>query len=1051
MSAVTGFSPERVQRAVRSALKGNAPTAEQAAIIESPLVHGLINAGAGSGKTAVMSARLVHLIATDQAQPEQILGLTFTNKAADELRVRTTNALIELGLPVSRLPMITTYHAFAANFLAEHALRGGFEPGSTLMTDAQVFQLIWEGMGALRFEHLAVRTNYPVRQARGLADEISNHLVDLDELIAHDLASAKRLEGRKGWTLGDARLACLKRVDLARALKQYGELKRARNRIDFGDQIRLALEVAKDQSVAQSFRGRYRVLMLDEYQDTNIAQAALLAELVGTGEDAPAVTAVGDPWQNIYAWRGANIRNILNFSKDFARGGEPAPIFPLATNFRSATKVIQVANTVLGQAIEPGEFVQPLTARPEAPEGTVEAHLLEDQESEARAIADRIQQLHAAGTSFGEMAILGRKKRLFGPLLRVLRERGIPVEPEGLGGLLEAPEVIDVLSLIRASSDPLENVALARILMGPRWRVSPFDLSMLAQDALDADRARREKDPRAERLEYSLAEAITRVEEATRITEEARRRIMRFRDRFERVKAAHHLPIDEFIEIVIDQLGLRAEIAASPDVNAPFIARNLDNLVRLASTFAPVDGQLTPAAFMSWLDSVSITGEAISVAQPSADDAVKLMTIHAAKGREFDVVFLCGLAGNPKERVQIFPDVGNSLPNPSFNPAYIPVALRGDRDLLPEDEEAFAALKAALKERALREERRLLYVAVTRARQHLIATAAHWYYPSDGFNETLKTPHGPSEFFEVIANHSVTDLKAHFDRPEDNSLVRIRDERAAAWPPAARSERPGFPEGIAAAVKKARETATEDPSLFPTRSEEAPFAPATLSATGVVTYTGCPKRFNWTFVRPLPRRSSMKARIGTEVHDWIAQRHDPQMKLLDDADLEVVHQGSPGKIASLRSAFEKTRFADRVARYIEHPFSVAFDDVVLQGRIDAIYQDDDGSFEIVDWKTGRAPDEHAAEDHQMLVYALSMSRLLNVPVNRFRTTFVYLGGEEVIEHSVDLGSEADIEARLRDVLASIRAGRFDATPSRRCGHCDFLHLCDEGRQHESAL
>ena len=1049
MSVRASISRELAAEAIRTALKGANPTEQQRAIIEAPLTHGVINAGAGSGKTAVMTARIVHLIATEAVEPDRILGLTFTNKAAEELGHRVRGAMQVLGLGLDAQPTVMTYNAFAATFLSDHGLFAGYEPSSALITDGQAFQMMWEALGSARYEHLEVRTTYPVGQARALASEVANHLVDLDALEAYDRAI---LAGTPADSRADQtkRRTSQRRLDLASAVRRFHELKKVRQRIDYDDQIRIGYELAGIPEVRAAFRERFGVVLLDEFQDTNIAQAALLRRLTLSDAEGPAVIAVGDPWQNIYAWRGANIRNILMFPQEFAVDGEPAPRFPLATNFRSASRILEVANTILERAPEPGEIATPLVPRADAPEGIVEAHLLIDQEAEAERIASRVDALIASGVPAREVAILSRSRRLFRPILTRLQDLGHAVEPLGLGGLLETPEIVDVLSLLRATTDRLENIALARVLTGGRWRISAIDLALLARDRLEADQRRRDEDPSAERVAYSLSDAIEEVEDATSISEEARKRLLRFRPGFQRLRAAHHLRLDELVELAIDALGLPLEIDASASPNAIIVRRNLANLVELASEFQPIDGEASVPSFLAWLDVVAEVNEPLEVAQPSAEDSIKLMTIHQAKGLEFDVVVLCGLAGAATARSKLFPSTRGSG-DPVARPQELPIEFRGDRESLPAATSTQRAVKDAFLEKALREEHRLFYVAVTRARKHLIATAAHWYYPSEAKDDSLKNPHGPSEFFDLIADHPATSQVERVDQPVENPLTRVRDDAATRWPAPARREHARFPDGIAAAVRSARAAASEDPSLFPTTAELAPVPPATISATGFVTYAGCPKRYFWSFIRPLPRRSNVKARVGTIVHDWIAQRHDPQLTLLDPDEFDAsAATPSAGIVASLRDRFSSSRFADRVPRAVEHPFILSLDGVILQGRIDAIFEDADGSLEIVDWKTGRAPIEHDAEDWQMTLYALAVLRIFRVDASALRASFVYLGGEEIVERSVELGDEAALEAALRGQLDQIRGGAFDSTPSFRCRSCDFLHLCAEGTAAEAS-
>lgn len=1035
----------RAAEAVRSALGGHDPTPEQRAAIEAPLRHGVIDAGAGSGKTAVMTARVVHLIASGAAQPTEILGLTFTNRATEELQHRVRIAMSTLGLALGEHPTIQTYNGFAAQLIEDHAIRGGLEPGARLLTAGQSYQLLWEVIGGMTFEANEVRSPYLVGQASDLIAAMANHEVTPQALVDHERATIAKMRIRS-LNRNEERylLAMEKRIELAEVARRFDEIKRIRGVLDFADQITLAVRLAQDPLVQKAFRSRYRVLLLDEYQDTNTAQARLIASLA-LGEDGPVVTAVGDPAQNIYAWRGASLRNIVHFHEEFRDDEGEAARFDLRTNFRSASSIIEVANAVLASTASNPE-ARALRPRKDAPLGAVHAAVLPDQIGEARWIADQVAAEVEGGTPPEEIAILGRKRRVIAPIHQALLDRGIAVEVIELGGLLETPEVVDVLAYLRAIQDPGDNIAFARILSGPRWRIGYRDLAMLARATLASNRALRDEGRGDEQVPYEIGVSLEGLEEVAGLSDEGRDRLTSFRDLYRDLRRSPLGPVD-LLEEVIERSGLRLEIAVAESARARSARRNLANLVEQAAGFRSVDGVTTLGSFLSWLDAIDDSPESLSLAQPSEEASVKILTIHSAKGLEFDVVFLAGLVGGRDSK--IFPDTTRQ-PNPVRNAAYLPFELRGDADEMPRYEGNLAAFEREIRLRAMREERRLLYVAATRARRRLVGTAAYWYLPAES-NESLKRPLGPSEFLSLIADHPASTILVDDPPPEVNPLIGYRAQAALHWPPPARPGPPeGFPRSVAQAVKDARAEANEEGRLVapdPAHHVE-PRVPATLSVTALVTHATCPQKFHWTVVRPLPRRPSSAARIGTIVHDWIAERHEPQLRLLDPE--EFAPRPVPGRIATLRERFATTRFAALEPAFVEHPFAIAVDGRIIQGRIDAIFVHEGQVTEIVDWKTGSAPIEEGAERWQMELYALALQRIMGIDPAHLRTTFVYLGDDPIVERSVAVRGAEEIEADLKSRLDLIAQGSEDPAPGPHCGYCDFLHLCQAGQDFQAA-
>jgi DNA helicase-2/ATP-dependent DNA helicase PcrA len=1035
---------------VVAAMGGRPPTVQQWEAISHDLSPCAVIAGAGSGKTAVMAARVVYLTITKAALPSQILCLTFTNKAAEELSNRVRNATSALGLPEGEEATVATYHSFSARLLDDYGLRMGIEAGPMLMTAAHKWQLASSLFVDRTFEHLEVRTvPYTIRRMLSLADQCADHLVDPLVLADRSEKFGRSLKPKTKWD-HDEKRAQFGRAELARLVHAYSERKREMGLIDYGDQIALAYQLVNEHpAVVADFRARFPIVLLDEFQDTNHAQARLLEALCG--RDYP-VMSVGDPDQNIYAWRGASLRNILRFAEDF--GGEHKPLY---VNFRSGSRILAAANCVIDKvpAERRGEDKQ-LSPHRSRGEGKVLAFVGTDERDEARRIAATIASEHEAGRSYDSFAVLCRKKRLFPAIADELREARIPVEVVDLGGLLQLPEVVEVMAWLRLIEDPADNVALARVLQGPRWRIGYRDLVGLARWSAARNRGLREElgeDEHPGDVAFALAEALDNLddEQMSGVSAEARARLREFNALFAGLRAAATGPLDELVTAVLERSGLWRELEASTSGSSVSARRNLLNFIGSVSSFAPVEGEATLSTLVSYLDAAQEAEEDFEQIQLSDEDTVKLLTIHKAKGLEWDVVFVPGLADS--RRSHIFPDTSRQ-PNPVTRPEHMPFDVRGDRDVLPQYDGNIRKFREALKQRGMEEERRLCYVALTRARDLLVVSAAYWY-------EGVKEPYAPSTFYEeVAADAACEELGPRPEQAEDNPLVALRARRATQWPRPVPDTSDPFPAGDVASLDPSQRALYEQRlgshlervSLVRARTEPGrePALPASLSVSSLLTYERCPKMFYWTYVRPLPRRSSEAARVGTEVHRWIELQSKGQGALFDvEAELDLAPDeasaggGRTGRsVADLKERWKASRFAATTPLYTERPFLLMIDGFVIGGRIDAVFGSDGGAWEVVDYKTGAvaSPDDPVA-GLQLDVYALACQELWGKSQSELTLTYAYIGeGEEV---SRPASPAAEIRSRIAATLRSL--SEFTPTPGPQCRSCDFLMACDAGK------
>ncbi|MFD6982554.1 UvrD-helicase domain-containing protein, partial [Streptomyces sp. NPDC059956] len=789
-------------------------TPEQMACVTAPPAPQVIVAGAGSGKTTVMAARVVWLVGTGAVAPEQVLGLTFTNKAAGELAERVRTALARAGISdpdpspaeadsAGGEPRISTYHAFAGQLLKDHGLRIGLEPSARLLADATRFQLAARVLREAPGPYPSLTKSVPdlVSDLLALDGELSEHLVPPERLRAYDTELLSALADVKlsNEDLRKVPEAVRGRLELLELVSRYRAAKHSRDLLDFGDQIALSAQLATTRpEVGALLREEFRVVLLDEYQDTSVAQRLLLSGLFGGGT-GHAVTAVGDPCQAIYGWRGASVANLDDFPEHFPYAdGSPATRFSLSENRRSGGRLLDLANELAAPLRAMHEGVEALRPAPGAErDGSVRCALLETHAQELDWIGDSIAHLVRTGTEPREIAVLCRSGGDFARIQAVLVERDVPVEVVGLSGLLHLPEVADLVAVCEVLQDPGANAALVRLLIGPRWRIGARDLALLGRRARtlisrspsssgDDDRlaaAVEGVDPAeivslADALETFLDGAGQSAPDQLPFSAAARVRFAHLAQELRDLRRSLSDPLMDVLHRVLSTTGLDVELASSPHALAARRRETLSSFMDVAAGFASLDGEASLLAFLAFLRTAAQYEKGLDHALPGGENTVKVLTAHKSKGLEWDVVVVPDLSAGsfPKEKA---PEAWTSYAK------VLPYALRGDAPTLPPAPEwtsqGLRAFKSALKSHKAVEELRLGYVTFTRPRSLLLASG-HWWGP------TQKKPRGPSSFLSALYDHCAAghgEIDAWADAPApdaENPSLSTDSTPDHSWP-----------------------------------------------------------------------------------------------------------------------------------------------------------------------------------------------------------------------------------------------------------------------------
>ncbi|MCK2212994.1 ATP-dependent helicase [Actinomadura sp. ATCC 31491] len=1070
------------------------PTHEQAAVIEAPLEPMVVMAGAGSGKSETMAGRVVWLVANGLVKPENVLGLTFTRKAAAELATRVRErltGLAEAGLvepgALDNEPTVSTYHAYASRLVTDHALREGLEPTMRLVTPAVSWQLASRVVAVHDGPMDRVELGPPSVTAAllELSGELSEHLRRPDDVRRLGEWLRERLARVPGRTT----LAQRRPLDVQGAREQllplveaYERLKRAREVIDYGDQMALAARIAeRHKEVGEIERERYAVVLLDEYQDTSHAQLVLLRSLFGGGHP---VTAVGDPCQSIYGWRGASAGNLRRFSRDFRTGtGDPAPVRQLSVSFRNGDRVLDVAARIQLPLRMEAREVPVLVPGPNRVErGRVTCAFHETAEDEARWVADGIakilgQEVAPDGLPWGEkerkktlalqpqdVAILARRRSQFPALRRALEDRDIPVEVVGLGGLLTVPEVNDIVATLRVLYDATAGDALARLLAGPRWRIGPADLRVLGECARELARELSESERAADPLDQvvadlaeergSLVDALDELPDREGWLELfsplARTRLVALAHELRQLRAHAAQPLPDLITEVERRLGLDIEVAARSGTAGAFAARaDLDAFIDAASRFAGDAEDPTLGAFLAYLEAAESEEFGLEAGRVGESNSVKLMTVHASKGLEWPVVVVPGLSQllSSKGTVatgSVFPASPVTNSRWTENPRKLPYPLRGDAADLPRlsglSKEELAVFDELCRERDLTEERRLAYVAVTRAHYHLIASGYRW--------GTATKPLEPSDFLLEIRDTADRVSVWAGDLAEGATNPLLAEPAEAVWPVTPEGLRyesvldgarlvedvlsgalgedddEDDDEPVRAYEQERMRAWDRDTDLLLRERERHLRRPATivelpakLTVSSLVTLAADPRELARRIRRPVPVKPAPLARRGTSFHRWLETRWD-QQRLIDDFELydELEPEEADVRLAELQERFEQSEWADRRPVDLEIPFETMIGDRLVRGRMDAVFETAGDGYEVVDWKTGQPPRGKAAKaaSVQLAAYRMAWAHLAGVPLERVGAAFHYVRANRTVR-PVDLLDEAGLVALVESV------------------------------------
>lgn len=953
----------------------------------------MIIAGAGTGKTTVVTKRIAWLIEQEKVKAEQILALTFTEKAATEMEER-----VDQLLPLGYLDLwISTFHAFCERVLKNHALEIGLPHEFKLVTEVDTLLLMRKNFERFSLEYFEPRGN-PTRFLKGLLSHISrlkDEVITPEEYLAFAQERRAALEKKERIATDEqeAEILEVERIEeLARAYAVYQEILLEQNALDFGDLLYYTIELFKKRpNILEKYREQFVYVLVDEFQDTNVAQYELVKLLAAPKNN---LTVVGDDDQSIYRFRGASLTNIMKFREDYPESTSVV----LNKNYRSHKHILDHAYTLIQNnnpnRLEARESLDKRLHSQTGEEGTVEHIHVASLEDEVEAVVKKIATVKMGENRlWSDFCVLVRANDSAEPFLAAFDQYGIPYRFMAMSGLYTKPLILDVRAYLQVIDQPYDSPSMYRVLNHPELGITEKDLSELLLFA--------------KKKAKSLYETMQLVLSIPEVSEDGRKRIGELLTLIHHLqKSAKRLPAGELFMELIKESGIYAGIRL---LNEYEQMEQFGYLQQFLNRLRKFEASSEQKGLHHFLEEFFHEREAGEVGSLDTDieagpDVVNVMTIHGSKGLEFPFVFVVNMVE------QRFPSQRRS------DPLSIPPELLKD---VPGEGDHH-----------LEEERRLMYVAMTRAKEGL------FLFSADSYGGVRKRK--PSRFLQEL------DLT-----------------------PSHLGEKKMFLE-----EKKKVTTGTEKKSTVKYT------LPSKISFTQIAAFTSCPMQYKFAHILKVPVFGKHQLSFGKTMHntlqEYMKRLHDLRANVQDSLFDEPTDQQSD-QIPSKDELFEiyescwidewypseevKAEYKEQGRNtlenvyafvkenppqvlYVEKGFTLKVGAVTVKGRIDRI-DACEGGIEIVDYKTGRPKDKLSWQDkRQLVLYQMASEQCFDPPVVVKKLTYHYLEDNSILSFEATEKEKAKLEKEILDTVDLIKESDFSATPGFHCQYCDFKDICE---------
>ena len=994
---------------------------EQKKAVETTDGPVLIVAGAGTGKTMVVTCKIAHLILNEMAKPEEILALTFTEKAAGEMEER-----VDKMLPYGYVDLwISTFHAFCERVLKDHALEIGLPNNFKLLTPIDSWLLVKENFDKFDLDYWRPRGN-PTKFIKALIDHFSrakdediwpeNYLEFAENLKLNTdsleyLVQGQDLTSKEKKEIKKHEISRLN--ELAEAYHAYQKLLLDNEALDFGDLINYTLKLFRERpQILSKYREQFKYILLDEFQDTNWAQYELVKLLAAPKNN---LTVVGDDDQSIYKFRGASLSNILQFKNDYPKSKE----IVLVKNYRTGQKILDLAYDFIQQnnpnrleaQLEGSKLNNKINKKLDSEysrDGEIHHLHFETLEQEVAGVVDTIVDLKTNNQelTWDDFAILVRANDAAGPFSNYLNQSGIPYQFLALKGLYTRPVVKDILSYFKLLDNYHESAALYRVMSLPHWGISENDII--------------EMNLAAKRESISLWGVINHHQTLKNINSESHESLDRIIALVEKgTGMVRDKNVSEIFKFFIEESGYLKYLDKLDELEKTQKMNWLEQFWERVKKYESDHHESRIRDFMAEIESELEAGEEGSLKfDPEAGpEMIRIMTIHGAKGLEFKYIFIVNMVDRR------FPTMERHDPIP------IP-------DTLVKEIETSG-------QSHLEEERRLFYVAMTRAKDGVFFTSADDY-------------------------------------------GGVRKKKLSQFLPAI-----GFGEGKADNQKKITPLSKSKPRDKVKKEDYSYSFPSKFSFTRLAAFRTCPLQYKYAHIIKIPIFGKPQFSFGKSIHntlerffkEWLTEKEKEQSKLFNDnksvkdgsasGEKEKKDKNDFPPLESMLEIFEEEwittwypsheemiankKIGEKIVkRYwqelkddvpnvmaLEQPFNIKLGDYTLFGRIDRIDVLENGNLVIIDYKTGKAKNKLSAEDkEQLVIYQMAIEdpKLFNQKVEKLIYYYVEEGKtQEFVASDKD---KEKLQDSLIERIKNIEDSNFPPRPSQLCKFCDFNKICD---------
>ncbi len=958
----------------------------------------LIIAGAGTGKTTVIVEKIKYLIDKKKARPDEILALTFTEKAAYEMEERVDEAM-----PYGYFQMwISTFHAFADQILKENAPEIGWTPGFRIMTEAETLIFMKKNLFLFQLDYYR-----PLGNPNKFLSAIINHFSRLrDENISADdyLDWASKIDTNKRESQSFEQAEIDKYKELAHAYEIYQTLKIKEGLMDYADLIFYLVKLfQRRKSILREYQKKFRYVLVDEFQDTNIAQYELI-KLLCPPSSNPKLTLVGDDSQAIYKFRGASVSNILNFRQDYKKSRQ----ISLIRNYRSNQSILDSSYELIRHN-DPDTLEYQLhiskklrSAIPNKGVGDdqIKVFIADHVEEEADFVVSEIKKL-SRKYKFSDFAVLGRANSHAEPFIRAFIRHGIPYQFLGPGMLLKQPEVKDLIAYLKTLNNLDDSVSFFRVLNMEIFEINKVDVNLLSAFAKKTNTSLFQATKIF--LGFFYKDLLCPDDEVYKkhlplLMEKTRKSLFYIYTLID--KHLEKIRKDTAGQILYDFLestGYLPKLTNYKTESEEKIALNVSSFFNKLKNYEVDHEDASVSSVVDFLDMSLELGESPAVSKTDLNllNAVNIITVHSAKGLEFPVVFMINLT---RGRF------------PTYNkPETLPIPNALVKESLPQGDYHEE------------EERRLFYVGMTRAKDRIFMTASRFY--GEGKREQKI-----SSFINEALGEGLT----------QRLVVKKKEEK--------------------------QQLSIFDFKKVPENFVKTKYVNKNFSYTQLETYERCPLQYKYQYIMRVPTTPSASLSFGDTIHktmqyfynEFMKDKTVPLEKLLRiyknswiplgyaSADHEKRMKSEGIKI--LTGYFDKyhNRQIDILAT--EKPFKIKlYDQIFITGKIDRIDRGVGSTIEIVDYKTGKKPtDKDLKKSLQLSIYALAATNrgLYNKKLRDVNLVFYYLQTGDRISFKKTPEEISDTKTRIKTIVDEIKSSAYDPKVGPWCDFCPFKMICE---------